>query len=160
MPDFPPVEPAGNGQSIDLEAYWHERKTYLRAMARLPEMRQRYARAVFVYLLRRFLWSFGFFPVFLSVWIPLILSRFNPVAMVQSILPGLQNFVNADPQQQAASIETLIIAWLSVGLTFAIFDLILTPFQSPYDYEADVHMRAWTETQKRCRNSPHPPEAA
>ncbi len=149
MPDIAPTDPASTNQNVDLEAYWHERKTYLRALAGLPEMRQRYARAVGVYLLRRFLWSFAFFPIFLAFWIPLILSRFNPVAMIQSILPNLQNFVNADPQQQAASIETFVIAWLSVGITFAVFDLILTPFQSPYDYEADVHMRAWTETHKK-----------
>lgn len=89
------------------------------------------------------------FPIFLSFWIPLVLSRFNPVAMVQNILPELQIFVSADPQQQAATVETLLIAWLTIGVTFAVFDLILTPFKSPIDYEADVHMRAWTEIKKR-----------
>lgn len=135
--------------SVDLEAYWHERKTYVRDLARIPEMRRRYFQALGIYLLRRFLWSFAFFPIFLSFWIPLVLSRFNPVAMVQNILPELQIFVSADPQQQAATVETLLIAWLTIGVTFAVFDLILTPFKSPIDYEADVHMRAWTEIKKR-----------
>jgi hypothetical protein len=149
MPDNADNDQEKTSNPVDLEAYWHERKTYLTDLAKLPGMQRRLFKAIVIYLLRRFLWSFAFFPIFLTFWIPLVLSRFNPVAMIQGILPNLQTFVNADPQQQAATIETVIIAWLSVGITFAIFDLILTPFRSPFEYEADVHMRAWTEIKKR-----------
>lgn len=138
----------------ELEAYWHERKRYLKDLSGQTEMKARYAKAAGIYLLRRCLWSFLFFPVFLAVWLPLVLARFNPVVMVQNWLPHLTAFVAADPQQQAASIETLTIAWLTVGVTFAIFDMILTPFRNPYEYEADVHMRTWTELRQRNRGQP------
>ncbi|WP_253938753.1 hypothetical protein [Hahella sp. HN01] len=126
-----------------------ERKRYLNEIKKIPELRTRYLKSALIYLLRRFLWSFTFFPVFIAFWVPLVLSRFNPVAMVQDILPSLQSFVEANPQSQAATIETLFIAWFSIGFTFAVFDFILTPFKSPYEYEADVHMRAWEELQTR-----------
>lgn len=130
------------------EAYWHERKSYLQKVKRIPELRFRFYRALFIYLIRRLLWSFGFFPVFIAFWLPLVFARFNPVAAVQSILPYFQEFVSTHQEQQAYMIETLFIAWLSIGFIFAIFDFVLTPFKSPYEYEADVHMRAWEETQK------------
>lgn len=132
-----------------LEAYWVERKRYLEEIRGIPELRRRYANALAIYLLRRFLWSFGFFPVFIAFWIPLVFSRFNPVAMVDRALPHLQAFVDATAQVQATTIETLILSWLSIGFLFAVFDLVLTPFKSPYEYEADVHMRAWEELQQR-----------
>lgn len=130
-----------------LEAYWVERKRYLEKIKGIPELRRRYVQAMAIYLLRRFMWSFGFIPVFLGFWLPLVFSRFNPVAMVDSALPQLRAFVEATPQIQSNTLDTLLIAWLSVGLIFALFDLVLTPFKSPYQYEADVHMRAWEELQ-------------
>ena len=131
----------------DPEQYWIERKKYLEKIKQVPELRKRFFSSLMVYLLRRFLWSFGFFPIFLSFWLPLVLNRFNPVATVSSLLPSLENFVNSNPQVQANTIETLFIAWFSVGFIFAIFDFVLTPYKSPYEYEADVHMRAWEELQ-------------
>lgn len=127
------------------EAYWHERKQYLANIKGIPELRRRYLRSMLIYLLRRFLWSFGFFPVFIAFWVPFVLSWFNPVVMVTDLLPSLQAFVNANPEVQAHTEQTLIIAWLSIGFFFAVFDLVLTPFKSPYEYEADVHMRAWEQ---------------
>lgn len=132
-----------------IEAYWVERKRYLEKMKKVPELRGKYLKAFSIYMLRRVLWSFGFFPVFLSFWIPLVLARFNPVAMISDLLPSLQRFVSSNPEIQASTIETLFIAWFSIGFIFAVFDFVLTPFKSPYEYEADVHMRAWEELQKR-----------
>ncbi len=132
-----------------LEAYWVERKRYLEDIRGIPELRRRYINALAVYLIRRILWSFGFFPVFIGFWIPLVFARFNPVAMVDSALPHLERFVEATAQVQATTMDTLILSWLSIGLLFAVFDLVLTPFKSPYEYEADVHMRAWEELRQR-----------
>lgn len=136
-----------------------ERKRYLQKIRTIPELRIRYVKAGLLYLLRRLLWSFGFFPLFLGFWIPLVLARFNPVAMIQDLLPHLEAFIAASPQAQAASLETLFIGWLSVGLIFAVFDLVLTPFTSPYEYEADVHMRAWEQVQMRDQPTPSSPVA-
>lgn len=141
--------PAQPGVHPELEAYWVERKRYLQKIRTIPELRRRYAKAGLSYLFRRLLWSFGFFPLFLGFWIPLVVARFNPVAMVQDLLPRLETFVAASPQVQATSVETLLVVWLSVGFIFAIFDFVLTPFKSPYEYEADVHMRAWEQVQMR-----------
>lgn len=127
----------------DIAPYWVERKRYLKRIRKIPELRQRFGSAVFVYLLRRLLWSFGFFPLFIAFWLPFVFASFNPVIMVNDILPDLQAFVAANPEVQANMLQTLVIAWLSVGFSFVIFDLVLTPFRSPYEYEADVHMRAW-----------------
>ena len=134
------------------EQYWVERKKYLEKIKSIPELRKRFVRSIFVYLLRRFLWSFGFFPIFISFWLPLVLNRFNPVAMVSSLLPSLEGFVNSNPQAQANTTETLFIAWFSIGFIFAIFDFVLTPYKSPYEYEADVHMRAWEDQQNSNKN--------
>ncbi len=87
--------------------------------------------------------------MFIGFWIPLVFARFNPVAMVDSALPHLERFVEATAQVQATTMDTLILSWLSIGLLFAVFDLVLTPFKSPYEYEADVHMRAWEELRQR-----------
>lgn len=146
----------------ELEAYWAERKRYLQKIRGIPELRRRYVKAGMIYLLRRLLWSFGFFPIFLGFWLPFVIARFNPVAMVQDLLPQLEAFVAASPQVQAANLETLIVAWLSVGFIFAVFDFVLTPFKSPYEYEADVHMRAWEQVQMREQpvfTSPAPSDA-
>lgn len=140
-----------------LEAYWVERKRYLEHIRKVPELRRRNIRAVLIYLLRRFLWSFGFFPIFIAFWIPLVLSWFNPVVMVTRAMPSLQAFINANPEVQANTEQTLFIAWLSIGFIFAVFDLVLTPFKSSYEYEADVHMRAWEQLQKRQRQETPPP---
>lgn len=126
-----------------------ERKRYLEEIRGIPELRRRYVNALAIYLIRRILWSFGFFPVFLGFWIPLVFARFNPVAMVDNALPHLERFVNATAEAQATTMETMVLSWLSVGLLFAVFDLVLTPFRSPYEYEADVHMRAWEELQQQ-----------
>ena len=145
-----PASQSERGSRPRLEAYWVERKRYLEEIRGIPELRRRYARALAIYLLRRFLWSFGFFPIFIALWIPLVFSRFNPVAMVDSALPHLQRFVDATAQMQATTIETLVLSWFSIGFLFAVFDLVLTPFKSPYEYEADVHMRAWEELQQKA----------
>ncbi len=144
-----PIEQLGQTSATlnSPEQYWVERKKYLEKIKQVPELRKRFFSSLLVYLLRRFLWSFGFFPIFLSFWLPLVLNRFNPVATVSSLLPSLESFVNSNPQVQANTIETLFIAWFSVGFIFAIFDFVLTPYKSPYEYEADVHMRAWEELQ-------------
>lgn len=148
-PDQPSVPTPQPTVHPELEAYWVERKRYLQKISTIPELRRRYVKAGFVYLLRRLLWSFGFFPLFLAFWIPLVVARFNPVAMVQDLLPRLEAFVAASPQTQASNLETVLIAWLSIGFIFAVFDFVLTPFKSPYEYEADVHMRAWEQVQIR-----------
>lgn len=149
-PDRSPPRPAAIPQPPvhpELETYWAVRKRYLGKIRTIPELRRRYVKEGLAYLFRRLLWSFGFFPLFLGFWIPLVIARFNPVAMVQDLLPHLQGFVTASPQVQANNLETLVVAWLSVGFIFAVFDFILTPFKSPYDYEADVHMKAWQQLQ-------------
>lgn len=132
-------------EHIEIEAYWVERKRYLQELRAIPELRKKYLKAIFAYMTRRFLWSFMFFPVFIAFWIPLVLNRFNLVVTIKQVLPSLQAFIEANPQSQAATMETLFIAWISIGITFAIFDFILTPFKNPYHHEADVHMRTWEE---------------
>ncbi|SDX11296.1 hypothetical protein [Marinobacter mobilis] len=131
--------------AADVAAYWAERRQYLERIRKVPEIRRRYLRASTIYLVRRILWSFGFFPVFLAFWLPLVMASFNPVVMVSELLPLLHDFVNANPEVQANTLSTLIIAWLSVGFFFLVFDLVLTPFKSPYQYEADVYMKAWEQ---------------
>ncbi|WP_228260839.1 hypothetical protein [Marinobacter orientalis] len=146
VPEHPPG--AGKSHAVhapEVAAYWAERRHYLERIRRVPEIRQRYWRAIGVYLLRRILWSFGFFPVFLAFWIPFVLSSFNPVVMASDLIPLLESFVNANPEVQATTISTLAIAWGSVGFFFLVFDFVLTPFKSPYQYEADVYMRSWEQ---------------
>lgn len=131
--------------ATDVAAYWAERRLYLERIRKVPEMRQRYWRAMAIYLLRRVMWSFGFFPIFLAFWLPLVLASFNPVVMVGDLLPLLHQFVDSNPEVQANTLSTLTIAWFSVGFFFLVFDFVLTPFKSPYQYEADVYMRAWEQ---------------
>ncbi len=156
-----PGEPSGSGpatphashsgdrhktlQAPEVAAYWAERRRYLEKIRKVPEVRQRFWRAAGIYLLRRALWSFGFFPVFIAFWLPFVLSSFNPVVMATDLIPLLQNFVQANPQEQAATLSTLAIAWASIGFFFLVFDFVLTPFKSPYEYEADVYMRSWEQ---------------
>ncbi|WP_227545884.1 hypothetical protein [Marinobacter fonticola] len=139
------VPPRPEPGSAELAPYWFARKRYLKEVRRVPELRQRYWSAILLYLLRRVLWSFGFFPILIAVWFPLVMASFNPVVMVNDILPDLQAFVAANPEVQANTLQTLGIAWLSIGFFFLIFDFVLTPFRSPYEYEADVYMRAWEQ---------------
>lgn len=134
-----------NIHAPEVAAYWAERRRYLERIRRVPEIRQRFWRAIGIYLLRRVLWSFGFFPVFLAFWIPFVLSSFNPVVMASDLIPLLESFVSANPEVQATTISTLAIAWGSVGFFFLVFDFVLTPFKSPYQYEADVYMRSWEQ---------------
>jgi len=126
-------------------AYWAERRRYLERIRRVPEIRQRYWRAIGMYMIRRVLWSFGFFPVFIAFWVPFVLSSFNPVVMASDLIPLLEGFVDANPEIQANTLSTLVIAWASIGFFFLVFDFVLTPFKSPYDYEADVYMRSWEQ---------------
>lgn len=132
-------------QAPEVAAYWAQRRRYLEKVRKLPEVRQRFWRAVFIYLLRRVLWSFGFFPVFIAFWLPFVLSSFNPVVMASDLIPILQGFVQANPEEQATALSTVAIAWASIGFFFLVFDFVLTPFKSPYEYEADVYMRSWEQ---------------
>jgi len=134
-----------NVNAPEVAAWWAERRRYVEQIRKQPEIRQRFWREVAIYLLRRALWSYGFFPVFLSFWLPLVFASFNPVVMASDLILLLQEFVNENPEQQAARISTLMLAWLSVGTFFMVFDFILTPFRSPYQYEADVYMKAWEQ---------------
>ncbi len=132
-------------QAPEVAAYWAERRRYLEKIRKVPEIRQRYWRAVGIYLLRRIMWSFGFFPVFIAFWLPLVLSSFNPVVMASDLIPILDGFVQSNPEEQATAISTMAIAWASIGFFFLVFDFVLTPFKSPYEYEADVYMRSWEQ---------------
>ena len=141
-------QPASNRRAIhapEVAAYWAERRRYLERIHRVPEIRQRYWRAIGMYLIRRVLWSFGFFPVFIAFWVPFVLSSFNPVVMASDLIPLLEGFVDANPEIQANTLSTLVIAWASIGFFFLVFDFVLTPFKSPYEYEADVYMRSWEQ---------------
>jgi len=129
----------------EVAAWWAERRQYLERIRKVPEIRQRFWREVAIYLLRRLLWSYGFFPVFIAFWLPFVLSSFNPVVMASDLIPLLQGFVSSNPEQQATTISTLAIAWLSIGSFFLVFDFVLTPFRSPYQYEADVYMKSWEQ---------------
>ena len=132
-------------EAPEVAAYWADRWRYLERIRKVPEVRQRFWREVALYLLRRLLWSFGFFPIFIAFWVPLVMASFNPVAMASDLIPVLQNFVDSNPEVQATTISTLAIAWASIGFFFLVFDFVLTPFKSPYQYEADVYMRSWEQ---------------
>lgn len=133
--------------SAAMAPYWVERRRYLKELRHIPELRQHWWGALCIYLLRRAVWCFGFFPVFLAFWVPLVMANFNPVVMINGILPELESFLASNPEVQAGTIQTLVIAWLSVSFFFLVFDFVLTPFRSPYEIEADVHMRAWEQQQ-------------
>ena len=131
----------------DSSDYHNERRRYLARARRNPGLRQRYLRNLLGYLLLRAAWSFGFFPVVLAFWIPLVLAEFNPVVMVQSLLPHLEAFVLSNPEVQARTLSMLVSGWVSVGLFFFLFDVLINPFRSPFQKEADIHMRAWSQSQ-------------
>lgn len=131
----------------DASAYHNERRRYLARARRNPGLRQRYLRNLAGYLLLRGAWSFGFFPVILAFWVPLVMAEFNPVVMVQAILPHLQAFVSSNPEIQARAVSTLLAGWVSIGLFFFLFDVVINPFRSPFQKEADIHMRAWSQSQ-------------
>lgn len=137
----------------EVAAYWDERRRYLKSIRKTPAVRHHYWRAMAVYLLRRVVWSFGFFPVFFAFWIPLVLAQFNPVVLSNDTIALLQDFTGSNPELQANTLSTLVIAWASIGGFFLIFDFVLSPFRSPYEYEADVYMRAW-EHQNSTPSSP------
>ena len=73
------------------------------------------------------------------------MAGFNPVVLASDLIPLLQNFVDSNPEVQATTIGTLVMAWASIGFFFLVFDFVLTPFKSPYEYEADVYMRSWEQ---------------
>src|SRR5690554_7220293 len=129
----------------EVAAWWAERRQYLERVRNVPAIRPRFWREVAIYLLRRVLWPYGFFPIFIAFWLPFVLASFNPVVMAGDLIPLLQEFVNSNPEEQATTISTLMIAWLSIGSFFLIFDFVLTPFRSPYQYEADVYMKSWEQ---------------
>ncbi len=137
-----------NVDAPEVAIYWAERRNYLARIRKVPEIRQKYWQELGKYLLRRMLWSFAFFPVFFAFWIPFVFSSFNPVVMASHLIPYLQDFVNANPEVQATTTSTLMFAWISVGLIFLVFDLVLTPFRSPYDQEADIYMKSWEQLNK------------
>lgn len=153
--DASPATSRGETRALPLNHadYWAERRRYLARIRRVPELRQRFVRDLALYLLRRAAWSFGFFPVVLAFWLPLVLSSFNPVVMAQTLLPWLQSFVAGNPEVQANTLSTLVSGWVSVGLFFMLFDLILTPFHSPFQREADAHMGVWSR-----RHAMDPPD--
>ncbi|PSF05404.1 hypothetical protein C7H09_15505 [Marinobacter fuscus] len=132
-------------EAPEVAAWWAERRQYLERIRKVPELRQKFWREALFYIIRRLLWSFGFFPVFIAFWLPFVLASFNPVVMANDLIPLLQAFIDSNPEQQANSISTLLIAWLSIGSFFLVFDFVLTPFRSPYQYEADVYMKSWEQ---------------
>lgn len=131
----------------DARDYYSERRRYLARARRNPGLRQQFLTDLAYYLVRRALWSFGFFPVVIAVWLPLVLAGFNPVVFAQSLIPHLEAFVSSNPEVQAYMLSNLIAGWVSVGLFFMLFDIILKPFQSPFQAEADRYMRAWSQSQ-------------
>lgn len=131
----------------DSRDYHAERRRYLARARKNAVLQQHYLARLVVYLLRRCAWSFGFFPVVLAAWLPLVLAGFNPVVMVQQLIPHLQAFVSSNPEVQARTLDNLMVGWISIGLFFLLFDIIITPFRSPIQQEADIHMRAWSQSQ-------------
>ena len=132
-------------EAPEVAAWWAERRQYLERIRKVPEIRHKFWREVGVYLLRRLLWSYGFFPVFIAFWLPFVMASFNPVVLATDMIPVLQSFIDSNPEEQATTISTLLIAWFSIGSFFLVFDFVLTPFRSPYQYEADVYMKSWEQ---------------
>ena len=65
--------------------------------------------------------------------------------MAQDMISLLQGFIAGNPEQQANTISSLTLAWLSIGTFFLVFDFVISPFRSPYEYEADVYMKSWEQ---------------
>jgi TM2 domain-containing membrane protein YozV len=55
--------------------------------------------------------------------------------------------VSSNPEIQARAVSTLLAGWVSIGLFFFLFDVVINPFRSPFQKEADIHMRAWSQSQ-------------
>ena len=138
----------------EVAAWWDERRRYLENLRKVPELRKRFWKEVAIYSLRRLLWSYGFFPVVIAFWLPFVLSSFNPVVMASDLIQLLQGFVGANPEQQATAVSNLVVGWLSIGSFFLVFDLVLTPFRSPYQYEADVYMKSWEQLNPKPSDQP------
>jgi len=125
-----------------LNDYWKLRESYLSALKNDRQLKKENRKRIAVYVLRKLLWSFGFFPIFLAVWIPLLLSHFNLVVFSQQIISLFTGFLAQSPNLQAATSESIFIAWASIGCMFMVFDLVLTPYRSPYQEQADAYMKA------------------
>ncbi|GAA3920098.1 hypothetical protein [Litoribacillus peritrichatus] len=125
-----------------LDDYWKLRENYLTSLKDDKELKKENRKRVAVYVLRKLLWSFGFFPVFLTVWVPLLLSHFNLVVFSQQLIELFNGFLSQSPNLQAATSESIIIAWASIGCMFMVFDLVLTPYRSPFQEQADAYMKA------------------
>ena len=102
-----PVSYPGSPRVPDASDYHKERRRYLARVRRNPGLRQHYLRKLAGYLILRAAWSFGFFPVVLAFWVPFVMAEFNPVVMVQSLLPHLEAFVLSNPEVQARTLSTL-----------------------------------------------------
>jgi hypothetical protein len=122
--------------------YWKIRESYLEQLKTDFKLKRENRKRILVYLFRKLLWSFGFFPVFLAVWIPLLLSHFNLVVFFQQLETLITSFLSQTPNLQAATTESIIIGWASIGCMFMVFDLVLTPYRSPYEEQADAYMKA------------------
>lgn len=136
-------------------AWWNERRRYLAQIRNVPEIKQRFRKELFFYVVRRAMWAYGFFPVVLAFWLPLVMASFNPVVMAQDMITLLQGFIASNPEQQANTLSSLTLGWLSIGTFFLIFDFVISPFRSPYQYEADVYMKSW----EQLNHQPRPEEA-
>lgn len=127
------------------EAYWAERRKFIQGLQRLPEFRRKHYSHLTHFLLKKTVWAYLFFPVFIAFWIPLIWFRFNAVALANGYLEALTGFVSSSPYEQSIIIERLALYWFSLGATYIIFDLIVTPFKSPIMKDSDAHMKVWEE---------------
>jgi hypothetical protein len=125
-----------------LNDYWKLRDSYMNDLKHDRELRKENRKRIAIYILRKLLWSFGFFPIFLAVWIPLLLSHFNLVVFSQQLIELFTSYLAQSPNLQAATSESIIIAWASIGCMFMVFDLVLTPYRSPFEEQADAYMKA------------------
>jgi len=125
-----------------LNDYWKLRDSYMNDLKSDRELTRENRKRIAIYVLLKLLWSFGFFPIFLAVWIPLLLSHFNLVVFSQQLIELFTSFLAQSPNLQAATSESIFIAWASIGCMFMVFDLVLTPYRSPYEEQADAYMKA------------------
>src|SRR5690554_7449797 len=98
--------------SPEVAAWWAERRRYLEQIRKTPELRQQFRKEVALYLLRRALWCYGFFPVVIAFWLPFVLSSFNSVVIAHSLLPTVQVLVASNAAPQATTLRTLTLACL------------------------------------------------
>ncbi|HET8848522.1 MAG TPA: hypothetical protein VFM78_01455, partial [Marinobacter sp.] len=59
-------------EAPEVAAWWAERRRYLEQIRKVPELRHRFWKEVALYLLRRLLWSYGFFPLVMAFWLPFV----------------------------------------------------------------------------------------